>query len=174
MVSTIDNQHFERVKILTWTKRGTTVCMWSPLWFWQKFKNFGFKLKKCFFSWKEIVSIRIGWFRPSTTNILMSENFDMDQRGHHSMHVVPPLVLTKIQKLVFKLKKCLISRKEIVSIRFGWFQQSTTNILVSENFDMDKRWHHSMHVVPPLVLTKIQKFKNLFLSWKNACFHERK
>ena len=33
------------------------------------------------------------------SKILMSANLHMDQRGDHSMHVVPPLVLTKIQKL---------------------------------------------------------------------------
>ena len=52
-------------------------------------------------------SNRIVW-----SKVLMSENFDMDQRGDHSMHVVPPLVLIKnsnSEKLVFKMKKCLFS-----------------------------------------------------------------
>ena len=44
----------------------------------------------------------------------MSENFEMDQRGDHSMHVLPPLVLTdklKIETLVLKMKKCLFFMK---------------------------------------------------------------
>ena len=55
---------------------------------------------------------------------MISGNFDIDQRGDHSMHVVPPVVLgqnSKIEKLLFKMKKCSFSQKEIVLIRIGWF-----------------------------------------------------
>ena len=46
------------------------------------------------------------------SKVLMSENFDMDQRGDHSGHVVPPLHLIKnsnSEKLVFMMKKCSFS-----------------------------------------------------------------
>ena len=38
-------------------------------------------------------------FTQVSSKILMSENYDMNQRGDHSMHVGDPLVLQKIQKL---------------------------------------------------------------------------
>ena len=88
------------------------------------------------------------------SKVLMSENFDMDQRGDHSMHVVPPLVLiknSKIEKLVFMMKKRLVFMKgnSFDSNRMVW-----SKVLMSENFDMDQRGDHTGHVVPPLLLIK--------------------
>ena len=57
---------------------------------------------------------------------------------------------------------------------FDYNPMLSSKILMSENYDMNQRGDHSMHVGDPLVLLKIQKFKNLFLRRKNACFHERK
>ena len=113
-------------KILKWTKGGTTVCMscGPPFGFDKKLKIeiLVFKMKKCLFLSKEIVSIRIGWFggrfwgkkilkwTKGGTTVCMScgPPFGFDKK-------------LKIEILVYTMKKCLFLSKEIVSIRIGWF-----------------------------------------------------
>ena len=167
------------VKIFTWTKGGTTVCnacgppygFDRPI---QKSKNFVFQMKKCLFSWKETVSFRMGWFG---ARFWWVKIFTWTKGGpQYAMHVVPPMVLTtnsKIEKLVFRMKKCLFSWKETVSFRIGMVWST---ILMSENFHMDQRGDHSMQCMwsPLWFWPPIQKSRNLFFKWKNACFHERK
>ena len=105
-----------------------------------------------------------------SSKILMSENYDMNQRGDHSMHVGDPLVLTKnskIEKLVLKKKKCLFSWKEIVSIRIGWFRARFWWVKIMT-------WTKGGTTVcmwgTLWSWQKIQKLKNLFLKKKKYLF----
>ena len=47
------------------------------------------------------------------SKVLMSENFDMDQRGDHSGHVGPPFAFDRkieiVEKILFMMKKCSFS-----------------------------------------------------------------
>ena len=113
-------------------------CMWSPLWYWLKFKP----SKTCFlnekndffwvFRWKEIVStVESDMFFKWKKCEFLEQDFQEWKFWHgpkggpqYALHVVPPLVLTKIQtiqNMFFKWKKCEFFWKEIVSIRIGRF-----------------------------------------------------
>ena len=93
----------------------------SPLWFLQKIQ----KLKNVFLRWKNDCFYKRKYFRSESDGLeegFHEWKFWHGPKGDHSMHVVPPLVFTKnskIEKLVFKMKKCLFLWKEIV--RIGWF-----------------------------------------------------
>ena len=179
---------------MKWTKGGTTVCMscGPPFGFDEKILEIlVFKMKKCLFLSKEIVSIRIGWFggRFWGKKILKWTKGGTTV----SMHVMwsPLWFWQKIQKLkylflrwknacfyqrkcfVFKMKKCLFLSKEIVSIRIGWFGGRFWGKKIL-------KWTKGgttvcMSCGPPFGFDeKIQKLKYLFLRWKNACFYQRK
>ena len=152
--------------------------MWSPLWFWRKNSKIEilvFKMKKCLFLSKEIVSIRIGWFGGR----FWGKKILKWTKGGTTvcMSCGPPFGFDeKIQKLkyLFKMKKCLFLSKEIVSIRIGWFGGRFWGKKIL-------KWTKggttvSMHVMwsPLWFWQKIQKLKYLFLRWKNACFYQRK
>ena len=130
-----------------------------------------FKMKKCLFLSKEIVSIRIGWFggRFWGKKILKWTKGGTTV----SMHVMwSPLWFwrknSKIEILVYKMKKCLFLSKEIVSIRIGWFGGRFWGKKIL-------KWTKGgttvcMSCGPPFGFDeKIQKLKYLFLRWKNAC-----
>ena len=162
-------QDFDELKILTWTKGGTTVCIACGPPFgidynFKQSKNLFFKWKKCkFFSWKEIVSIGIGRFRArfwwvkiltwtkggTTVSIACGPPFGIDYNFKQS----------KI--LFFKWKKCkFFSWKEIV---LDWNRTVWSKILMSENSDMDQRGDHSIHCMwsPLWYWLKLQTIQKL-------------
>ena len=118
-----------------------------------KIEKLVFQMKKCLFWWKETVLFRI---------------WNGAKGGpQDAMHVVPPLVLTtssKIEKVVFQMKKCLFWWKETVLFRIGWFRARK------------QRGDHRMQCMwsPLWSWPQVQKLKNLFFRWKNACSDERK
>ena len=149
-------------------------CMWSPLCSWPQFQ----KLKNLFFRWKNACFHERKQFR------LESDGFEArfwwvkilkwTKGGTTGCNACgPPFALEHKFK---NWKTCFSDEKMLVFMKgnsFVWNRMVSSKMLISENFEMDQRGDHRMQCMwsPLCSWPQVQKLKNLFFRWKNACFH---
>ena len=166
------------VKILKWSKGGTKGCnaCGPPFGLDHNFKNW----KPCFSNEKMLLLMKGNSFsknRMVSSKILMSENFEMEQRGDQRMQCMwSPLwswpQLQKLKNLFFKWKNASSHERK----QFCKNRMVSSKILMSENFEMEQRGDQRMQCMwsPLWSWPQLQKLKTLFFKWKNASSHERK
>ena len=142
-----------------------------------KIENLVFQMKKCFFSWKETVLFRIGWFRARFWWVKILKWSKGGTKGCNACG--PPFGLDHNFK---NWKTCFSNEKMLLLMKGNSFSLESDGF--EQDFDEWKFWNgakggpkDAMHVVPPLVLTttsKIEKLvfqmKKCFFSWKETVF----